>query len=338
MKIVFTYAVVMLFSLTLAHSASWEGSDDFSSATVTESLWGAYKQKFPSLYTYVANGRLGVIHNSDEHAVARVWGKKWYKVPTAACWKIQADIFLPSTPTSTRTEFAKAGLGVTPSANSKQDLGLGVKQEFWQGNATGLPILLVDDEFRTNPNAEELYLGQDTRSFRLKIVHDALRMMDILTIARLDNGATVEERQVVSGLSAAKEVVFYVFISGKPSWSARGTDLAIDNWSVVENNPDPINLNPQNSTYKGVAYSVSVTGLDLINQKLTGTIVITVGSASTSLPITGSIDKNGYFALTAKGRGTNRGFGCTLLYDVATGTYRPNKNTLTAPNQKAIKF
>jgi len=338
MKIVFTYAVVMLFSLTLAHSASWEGSDDFSSATVTESLWGAYKQKFPYLYTYVANGRLGVIHNSDEHAVARVWGKKWYKVPTAACWKIQVDIFLPSTPTSTRTEFAKAGLGVTPSANSKQDLGLGVKQEFWQGNATGLPILLVDDEFRTNPNAEELYLGQETRSFRLKIVHDALRMMDILTIARLDNGATVEERQVVSGLSAAKEVVFYVFISGKPSWSAQGTDLAIDNWSVVENNPDPIDLNPQNSTYKGVAYSVSVTGLDLVNQKLTGTVALTVGSASASLPITGSIDKNGYFALTAKGAGANKGFGCVLLYDVATGTYRPNKNTVTAPSQKAIKF
>jgi hypothetical protein len=338
MKIVFTYAVVMLFSLTLAHSASWEGSDDFSSATVTESLWGAYKQKFPSLYTYVANGRLGVIHNSDEHAVARVWGKKWYKVPTAACWKIQVDIFLPSTPTSTRTEFAKAGLGVTPSANSKQDLGLGVKQEFWQGNATGLPILLVDDEFRTNPNAEELYLGQDTKSFRLKIVHDALRMTDILTIARLDSGATVEERQVVSGLPAAKEVVFFVFISGKPSWSAQGTDLGIDNWSVVENNPDPINLNPQNSTYNGVAYSVSVTGLDLVNQKLTGTVALTVGSASASLPITGSIDKNGYFALTAKGAGASKGFGCVLLYDVATGTYRPSKNTVTAPNQKAIKF
>ena len=338
MKIALVYVVVMLFPLTLAHSASWEGSDDFSSATVTESLWGAYKQKFPYLYTYVANGRLGVIHNSDEHAVARVWGKKWYKVPTAACWKIQVDIFLPSTPTSTRTEFAKAGLGVTPSANSKQDLGLGVKQEFWQGNATGLPILLVDDEFRTNPNAEELYLGQETRSFRLKIVHDALRMMDILTIARLDSGATVEERQVVSSLPAAKEVVFYVFISGKPSWSAQGTDLGIDNWSVVENNPDPINLNPQNSTYKGVAYSVSVTGLDLVNQKLTGTVALTVGSASASLPITGSIDKNGYFALTAKGTGSNKGFGCVLLYDVATGTYRPNKNTVTAPNQKAIKF
>jgi len=83
---------------------------------------------------------------------------------------------------------------------------------------------------------------------------------------------------------------------------------------------------------------VAVTGLDLINQKLTGTVALIVGSGSTTLPITGSIDKNGYFALTAKGTGANRGFGCVLLYDVATGTYRPNKNTVTAPNQKAIKF
>ena len=323
---------------SISISSPWEGGDDFSSWTVTESLWGAYKQKIPSLYTYVANGRLGVIHNSEEHVVYRVWGKKWHKLPTAACWTIQADFFLPSSPTSTRTELTKAGLGVTPSTTSKNDLALGVKQEFWQGSASGLPLLLVDDEFRTNPQMEELYLGQEIRSFRLTVVHNALQMMDILTIARLDSGATVEERQVVSGLSVAKTVLAFVGISGKPSWSSQGTDLGIDNWSVVENNPDPIHLNPQNSTSKGIAYSVSVTGLDLVNQKLTGTVALTVGSTSATLPITGSIDKNGYFALTAKGTGANKGFGCVLLYDVATGTYRPSKNTITAPNQKAIRF
>jgi hypothetical protein len=87
-----------------------------------------------------------------------------------------------------------------------------------------------------------------------------------------------------------------------------------------------------------VAYSVAVAGLDLVNQKLTGTVALTVGPASATLPIAGSIDKNGYFALTAKGTGANKGFGCVLLYDVATGTYRPSKNTVTAPKQKAIKF
>jgi hypothetical protein len=320
--------------------ATWEGSDDFSSGTVTESLWGTYNQKIPHLYSYVAGGRLRVIHDSNVHAVYRVWGKKWHKLPTAACWTIQADVFLPATPTSTRTEFTKAGLGVIPNPNSKHDLWLGVKQEFWNGFATGFPNLMVDDVFRTRPSpeSEEIPLGQDLRSFRLTIAHDALQMKDTLTIRRLDNLEILEERQVVSALPVAKTISAYVGISGKPSWSALGADLGVDNWSVVENNPDPINLNPQNSTSKGIAYSVSVTGLDLVNQKLTGTLALTVGSASASLPITGSIDKNGWFALTAKGTGANKGFGCVLLYDVATGTYRPSKNTVTAPNQKAIKF
>jgi hypothetical protein len=127
-------------------------------------------------------------------------------------------------------------------------------------------------------------------------------------------------------------------VTGKKNWPKNNTTLGLDNWSVVENNPDPINLNPQSSTSKGIAYSVSVTGLDLVNQKLTGTVALTVGTDSATLPIAGSIDKNGYFALTAKGTGANKGFGCVLLYDVTTGTYRPNKNTVTAPKQKAIKF
>jgi hypothetical protein len=87
-----------------------------------------------------------------------------------------------------------------------------------------------------------------------------------------------------------------------------------------------------------VGYSVVVTALGMSGAKLTGTVALTVGTVSATLPITGSIDKNGYFALTAKGTGANKGFGCVLLYDVATGTYRPNKNTVTAPKQKAIKF
>lgn len=327
-----------LFSTAALSAAPWEGSDDFSSASVTESLWGTYKQKIPSLYTYVANGRLGVIHNSSEHVVYRVWGKKWYRMPTAACWTLQADFFLPSAPTSARTEFAKAGLGVVPSATSPHDLTLGVKQEFWQGSASGLPILLVDDEYRSNPETEEIPVNQSLYAYRLTLQHHALTMRDTLRVARLDTGAVLEQRIVVSGLALGPSVLAFIGISGKPSWSALGTDLGIDNWSVVENNPDPINLAVQSSSSRGVAYTVAVTSLDLVNQKLTGTVALTVGAASATLPITGSIDKNGFFALTARGAGANKGFGCVLLYDVATGTYRPNKNTVTAPKQKAIRF
>ncbi|NBT24071.1 hypothetical protein EBT11_05430 [bacterium] len=128
-------------------------------------------------------------------------------------------------------------------------------------------------------------------------------------------------------------------VSGKKNWPKNNTTLGLDNWSVAENNPDPINLTVANGiTPMGVAYAVTVTNLDLVNQRLTGTVALTVGTTSATLPITGLIDKNGYFALTAKGTGANKGFGCVLLYDVTTGTYRPNKNTVTAPNQKVIKF
>ena len=329
---------LLWFGLPWSPAASWEGSDDFSSPLVTESIWGAYKQKPPSLYTYVANGRLGVIHNSSEHIVYRVWGKRWHKLPTAACWTIQADFYLPALPTSTRTELAKTGLGVATSATAKNDLALGVKQEFSQGFASGSPVLMVDAEFRANPPTEESPLGPDVRSFRLSIAHDALLMKDTLTIARRDTGAILEQRQVVSGLPISKTVLAFVGISGKPSWSNQGTDLGIDNWSVVENDPAPINLAVQSSSFRGVAYSVAVTGLDLVNQRLTGTVAITMGSASATLPITGTIDKNGYFLLTAKGTGIHKGYGCVLLYDVSTGTYRPNKNTMTAPKQRSIKF
>ena len=340
MKIVLTYIVVMFVSLTLSHSASWEGSDDFSSGTATESLWGTYNQKVPRLYSYVAGGRLRVIHDSNVHAVYRVWGKKWHKLPTAACWTIQADVFLPATPTSTRTEFTKAGLGVTPSPNSKNDIWLAAKQEFSGGSGTGPASLMVDYAFISSRDDEgdEVFVPGH-RAFRITLQHDALRKEDLLTMASLDTGETLEQRRVVSEMAVTKTVGAYLGISGKPSWSSQGTDLGIDNWSVVENNPDPINLLVENGiTPKGVAYSVAVTNLDLINQKLTGTVALTVGAATATLPITGSIDKNGYFALTAKGAGANKGFGCALLYDVATGTYRPSKNTITAPNQKAIRF
>jgi hypothetical protein len=339
MKIVLTYIVVMFFSLTLAHSASWEGSDDFSTDTATESRWGTYNQKIPRLYSYVADGRLRVIHDSNVHAAYRVWGKKWHKLPTAACWTIQADVFLPATPTSTRTEFTKAGLGVTPSPNSKNDIWLAAKQEFSGGSGTGPVSLMVDYAFISSRDDEgdEVFVPGH-RAFRITLQHDALRKEDLLTMASLDTGETLEQRRVVSEMAVTKTVLAYLGISGKPSWSSQGTDLGIDNWSVVEDNPAPINLTAQTSTARGVAYSVAATGLDLINQKLTGTVALTVGTASATLPITGSIDRNGHFALSAKGKGTNRGFGCTLLYDVATGTYRPNKNTVTAPKQKAIKF
>jgi hypothetical protein len=198
---------------------------------------------------------------------------------------------------------------------------ISVGNDYSPGNHNGL-----DDNYINSPDC------------RISIQHDALLQRDTYRVEELLTGRVLLSNVYDSELSVTPYVAVGGVVTGKKNWPKNNTTLGLDNWSVVENNPDPINLNPKNSTHKGVAYSVLVTGLDLVNQKLTGTVVLTVGAATVTLPITGSIDRNGHFALTAKGKGTNRGFGCTLLYDVATGIYRPSKNTVSAPKQKPIKF
>jgi hypothetical protein len=156
----------------------------------------------------------------------------------------------------------------------------------------------------------------------------------------LDSNEVLYSRTDTSTLSLSPMcvVAFFMELDDNRIWPGLSNNMAVDNWKMEAFTPDPINLNSKTSTSNGVAYSVAVTALGMTGAKLTGTVALSVGTASATLPITGSIDKNGWFALTAKGAGANRGFGCVLLYDVATGTYRPSKNTVTAPKQKAIKF
>jgi len=337
MKIVLTYILVMFFSLTLAHSASWEGSDEFSSASLSAALWkpmGKSKRSFQ----YVYDGQMRCTFVNEQSDQWWAWGKNIHKIPTAANWTVSAEVYLPqSSPTGSAADRCKAGFGVGALPNGKQAITLKMRRYFNEGTF----VISVDADYSAGKDDEILTYTSFYERYLIFYTHDALLQTDSMEVLG-QNGAsppvsllnqpfrTQLSRSTTAGLGAV--------VSGKPYWPVNNNTLGMDNWSVVENNPDPINLNPQNSTSKGIAYSVSVTGLDLVNQKLTGTLALTVGSASASLPITGSIDKNGWFALTAKGTGANKGFGCVLLYDVATGTYRPNKNTVTAPKQKAIKF
>jgi hypothetical protein len=183
-------------------------------------------------------------------------------------------------------------------------------------------------------------ISTGSRKIWLRFAHDALTQRDSLQVKDKQSGEILYIRTESSSLASNQfcRLGPFMMVGEDQSWPGISSNMAADNWSVVENNPDPINLNVQSSFSKGVAYSVAVAGLDLVNQKLTGTVALSVGTASATLPITGSIDKNGFFALTAKGAVANKGFGCVLLYDVATGTYRPNKNTVTTPKQKAIRF
>ena len=332
------FIAVLFCGVVVLQGATWEGSDDFESASVSAEKWKPYNA-LRTAYQYVYAGQLRCVfsNNEDDHFWA--WGKNASQVPSAANWTISAEVHLPTAvPAGVTVDRAKAGIGVIGlpfSPSRARRLYLKVYQRFSEysyeyisvgndyspGNHNGL-----DDNYINSPNC------------RISIQHDAILQRDTYRVEDLSTARVLLSNVYDSELSVTPYVAVGTVIAGKKNWPKNNTTLGLDNWSVVENNPDPINLNPQNSTYNGVAYSVSVTGLDLVNQKLTGTVALTVGSASATLPITGSIDKNGFFALTAKGAGANKGFGCALLYDVATGTYRPNKNTVTAPKQKAIKF
>ncbi|NBU72200.1 MAG: hypothetical protein EBS53_12280 [Bacteroidetes bacterium] len=324
---------------SISISSPWEGGDDFESATVSASKWQPYNSSRAN-YQYVYAGQLRCVFNNSGDDRFWAWGKTTSKVPSAANWTISAEVHLPTVaPAGVTVDRAKAGIGVVglPFSPSKaRRLYLKVYQHFSDysyeyisvgndyspGNDNGL-----DDNYINSPDC------------RISIQHDALLQRDTYRVEELLTGRVLLSNVYDSELSVTPYVAVGAVVSGKKNWPKNNTTLGLDNWSVAENNPDPINLTVANGiTPMGVAYAVTVTNLDLVNQRLTGTVALTVGTTSATLPITGLIDKNGYFALTAKGTGANKGFGCVLLYDVTTGTYRPNKNTVTAPNQKVIKF
>ena len=322
---------------SLLRAAAWEGSDDFSSSTGSASKWQRWDHRRIA-YQVAADGQLRCVFNNYESDAPWIWGKKMTKIPSAACWTVTADIQLPtSLPGGVNANRAKAGIGIIGlpySSSRKRVLTLKVYRYF----SEAYQAIKVDSNFGFGADdQDETYPGNHPNC-RIIFTHDALRQKDTYRVVSLATSADLLDVEYDSELSVSPTVGLGAVVSGKKNWPSGNTTLGLDNWSVVENNPDPINLAVQSSSSRGVAYTVAVTNLDLINQRLTGTVALTVGTNSATLPITGSIDKNGFFVLTGKGTGSAKGFGCALLYDVATGTYRSNKNTVTAPKQKASRF
>ena len=331
------FATVLGGLAQLPAAEVWEGTDDFSSAPLSDTLWkpmGKSKRSFQ----YVYDGQMRCTFVNEQSDQWWAWGKNIHKIPTAANWTVSAEVQLPqSRPSGPAPDRCKAGFAIGNLPSGKQVIFVKMRRYFDEGTY----VIATDTDYSPGKDDENFNYQSFYDRYLLQFSHDALRQQDSLEVQG-QNGANPPEilmnATFRSQLCASPQVGLAAGVSGKPYWPLNNTTLGLDNWVVEKNDPDPIDLNVQNSSSKGVAYSVAVTGLDLINQKLTGTVAITVGSASATLPITGSIDKNGYFALTAKGTGANKGFGCVLLYDVVTGTYRSNKNTVSAPNQKAIKF
>jgi len=343
---------VLIGAAQLTAAEKWEGSDSFDSVA-----------KWKNFVKQGTNGEKGqifllggqVVYSATvptyDNAACWAWGstKKWTLIPTGRSWEINQEAIFPEA--SPRADYSRAGIGFALYAES----GRGSYRSVWARLVAGYnsneiqSVLQAESDFNFEarqgstgggPLEESGDVPIGSRRFTLVFRHDALSRIDTFRIKDANTGDVLYERIDPSTLSQARDCVVgpWISIDRYSTWPGGSTYLAADNWILRSITPDPISLNSKTSTSKGVAYSVAVTALGMTGAKLTGTVALTVGSASATLPITGSIDKNGYFALTAKGAGANKGFGCVLLYDVATGTYRPNKNTVTAPKQKAIKF
>ncbi|NDB96132.1 MAG: hypothetical protein EBZ78_08245 [Verrucomicrobia bacterium] len=336
----------------LTAAEKWEGTQDFgTSSPWNGKSWGGYNQAGRFM---VANGRVvySCAKSDFDNACVWFWGpasNKGFDIPTARCWEIQAEATYPEF--SPSSNYSDVGIGLAIYAPEKKGR---YRCDWARMQATYVASKIastIDAESDFNFESRE---GEDgggpaeltetiaTRSglFRLVFRHDALNRLDTFEVRDAVTTELLYERVDPTTLFSAAncKVGFWMSIDRYALWPAGSSYLAMDNWKMSAFEPTPINLNTKSGSGNGVAYSVAVTNLGMTGAKLNGTVAITVGSASATLPITGSIDKNGYFALTAKGTGANKGFGCVLLYDVATGTYRPSKNTVTAPKQKAIKF
>jgi hypothetical protein len=337
---------------SLRAAESWEGTDDFSSASSLSTKWTQRKSGPQREFAWFGQKVVytTTVPDSFNTAVC-IWGSPIKTVPTLRSWEISCEVTYPAIGPIANLSQAVAGLAVAWFPNSKGYRAVyGRLHASYDGSGKLQNTTRCESdfnfEFRDNsmgggPAEAEGSFPTGSGRFALKFSHNRLTQTDRFEVKNLDSGATLYQGTGTSTLSLAPLCVvgFFMELDDYRTWPDLSNNMAVDNWVLRSFNPDPINLNSKSgSSSRGVAYSVAVTSLGMTGTRLTGTAALTVGTNSATLPITGSIDRNGFFALTAKGTGVNKGYGCVLLYDVATGTYRPNKNTVTAPKQKAIKF
>lgn len=269
--------------------------------------------------------------------------------PHGAQLEISQEVIFPET--SARTTYSDVGIGFAiykqVNRSSYRALWARLKAEYRSGQIQSSLQAESDFNFEARLNRdgggplEEFEpVPTGSRRFTLVFRHNALSRTDTFQVKNPDTGAVLYERPDPSTLALANDCVVgpVMSIDDNATWPAGSTYLAADNWVLRSFTPDPINLNSKSGSSRGTAYSVAVSSLGMTGARLTGTAALTVGTASATIPVTGTMDKNGYYLLTGRGTGSAKGFGCALLYDPSTGTYRPNKNTVTAPKQKAIRF
>ena len=329
----------------------WEGSDDFSSRANSGNLWKKITDHQTEGSAYVKDGKVRYVALGQAKDGAWAWGKKGHLIPTSASWQVKCLVQLPQTAPA-GVDFTKGGMFIASRSVGKgayRALTFKSYQRYnGDGTADGFPYGDADPDYsRGGEREEKLSLALFYNTLALVFRHNALTQTDTYRIDD-SSGNVLAEEEFMSGLAVEPNVVVGFVLAGKTYWADWvGLGLAVDDWSVSAFTPDAINLpalTKSGTTIGGAAWTLAISNLRLEKVPRGGsfapkaTAILAFESATLSIPVTGSIQKDGTFLLVGSGSGSAKGYKFSLVYDTHNSVRITGKTTVTAPKQKAIRF
>jgi hypothetical protein len=328
----------------------WESEDDFSSPQNSAERWKKVADHPTKGRASIVGGKVVYSATGDANDAAWAWGKKPFLIPTSASWQLRCFVQLPQTAPA-GVNFTKGGMFIaSPSVGKGAYRALTFKsyQRYNSGNGTadGSPYGDADTDYsRGGEREERLNLDLSYNTLGLAFRHNALTQTDTYRLFDVSLENVLAEEEFQTELAVEPYVAVGIIIAGKPQWS--GTDLTLDTWSVAAFDPGSISLpsiTKAGTTIAGAAWTLTISNLRLEKVPRGGsfapkaTAILAFGSTTLSIPVTGSIQKNGTFLLTGKGSASAKGYGFSLVYDTHNSVRITGKTSVTAPKQKAIKF
>jgi len=219
------------------------------------------------------------------------------------------------------------------------------------GLATNFPLPIPETDYARGvelSRSNDLPLTNYYSTLALVFRHDALNQVDDYEVYEVLGGTNrnlLASQSYRSGLAADPNVLVGFVLAGKPLWSE--SSLGLDNWSIEAFNPDAINLaafTKAGTTIGGSAWTLTVNNLRLVKASrgnsytAAASASLAFGATNLSIPVTGSIQRDGTFLLIGRGEGSARGYGFTLRYDTYSRMAITEKSIMTAPRQRPIRF
>jgi len=327
----------------------WESEDDFSSPQNSAERWKKVADHPTKGRASIVGGKVVYSATGDANDAAWAWGKKPFLIPTSASWQLECLVQLPQTAPA-GVNFTKGGMFIASTSVPKagyRALTFKVYQRYnGDGTADGFPYGDADPDYsRGGEREERLNLALFYNTLALVFRHNALTQTDTYRLFDVSLENVLAEEEFQSGLAVEPNVAVGIVLAGKPQWS--GTDLALDTWSVAALDPGSINLpsiTKAGTTIGGAAWTLTISNLRLekfprgVSFAPKAMATLAFGSTTLSVPVTGSIQKDGTFLLVGSGSGSAKGYKFSLVYDTHNSVRITGKTILTAPKQKAIKF